>query len=239
MKKHAEVISDKMKIWFILLLFLLLYVRELFALDITRKEIGFDYYGEYNLGFSYCQDFRVFAGLELNNQYTFKIGTALGTLGSVLEIKAFNSVSFSPLATRAFNLNMIYMYHGIPKYQMHSNVILPYLSYDDKWAGIAVGTIFRFTSFMDETPIFEPMYSYSMYVNFLNNERFLAGIKGANFNDFYAGNTALFLFSVYGTFFFDKRWALTNELGVFQNASAIFSGTFYGFSYRGGIRCSY
>ena len=224
--------------WFFLLLVLLFPLHDIHALDITitGAEIGFDFRPEYNRSFYYCQDFAIFGSIELNNRYMFKSGAALGHVGEEFDIKAFFSGRFTPLVGKNLNLSLAYIHYSIPGYQMRSHSILPYVSWDGRWAGFALGTNLRFTGFFAEPALFESMLSFSGYVNFLHNDRIVAGIKCANFYDFYAGNFGSYWFSIYGTLQLHKHWALFSELTIMQSGSVALSATFYGFAYRGGVR---
>jgi len=208
--------------------------------SITRKELGFGFRGEYNRVFNYCQDFIVSGNIELDNRCAFKIGTAMGTLGDKLDIKAFGSGHFIPLTGKALNLNLAYTYNGIPEYQTHSHTILPYISYNGQWLGIALGPAFRFTSFFGESPVYEPLLSFSIYVNFINTKKLTAGIKCANFIDLYIRNSGSYSLSANGMFHlntrFNTQWSLVGELEFIQSGSISLTAAFYGFACRGGLR---
>jgi len=217
------------------------FLNNLSALEprVTKKQLGFEYRGEYNRVFNYCQDFVVFGDIELNKRYRFKAGAALGTLGGEPDIKVFGSGHFIPFIGKAWNFNLAYIYNSIPGYQVTSQTVLPYLSYNGPWVGIAVGPTFRFTSFFGEKALYEPLLSFSLYANFINNKKFIAGVKCANFSDFYARNTDFFSLSANGTFHLNTQWSLVSELEFIQSGNLSLSAAFYGFACRGGIRVSW
>ena len=225
----------------ILIFALILPLQGLFALDIrvTEGKLGFNFTAEYNRTFHFCQDYAIFGGIELNNRYSFKAGAALGKIGSETEIKFLGSGRVTPFTGIPLNLNLSYIYNGLPGFQMHSHNILFYLSYDWRRGGIALGFNFRNTSFFGETSLFEPLPVYSMYFNFLNTDRFILGIRCSNFSLFYVGSLGQISFSLNGILRLNQHWSLSNELVMTQSGNTFFAATFYRFAYTGGLRFSW
>jgi hypothetical protein len=223
-----------------LLIFLcFLFLPDLNALDlhITKIELGLDIRGEYNRTFYYGGDIALTGAIELNDFFCAKIGLSLGGfLEEALDIKSFGSFHITPLAGYGLEISLAYIYNGLPKYETHSSSILPYISYNGRWAGISLGVNFRFTSFFGEPPLYESMLSFSGYINFVNVEMLVIGIKCANFYDFYAGNMGSYSFAIYSRVNFNKNWSVISDLELLQSGSVGLSATFYGIAVRMGIR---
>ena len=161
----------------------------LFAADLglTQKEAGSYFRLESNRSLDYSGDVSVFSQIELNTQYGAAAGFAMGWLDEDFEIKAFASLRYTPFINIPLDLNLAYNYNGLPgaSFNSHTHSLLPFISYNAKWAGISLGINMRFVSFFGEPAIFESMLSFSAYVNFVNIENLLVGITFANFSDFY------------------------------------------------------
>jgi hypothetical protein len=221
---------------FLFLFFLFLPGLNALDLHLSKSELGLDIRGEYNRAFEYIGDFAVSGAVELNNFFDAKAGLSLGGLEDGLDIKAFVSFFIIPLPVHELRINLAYIYNGLPDYETHSHSVLPYISYHGRLAGIALGINLRNTSFFGESPLFESMFSFSAYVNFINDKIFVAGIKFANFNDFHAGNMGSYSISINGKVNFGNNWSTVAELALLQSGSVGLSAAFYGISFRMGIR---
>jgi hypothetical protein len=225
--------------WIFLFCFFLLLSANLFSLDvkITGGDLNFAAGGEYNRAYNYGLETRIYGGIELNNRFIFKTGAALGSLGSEIDIKAFGLGRFVPFIGKGsgFNISLLYTNYSIPEYDMCSNAILSCIAYNGRRAGIATGINLRFTRFFDDPAVFESMLSVSAYINFINRERVLIGFKIANFDDFYAGNTANVTLSLSGLFRVNRQFALFTELKLIPSGIDGLTTTFYGIVYRGGF----
>jgi hypothetical protein len=135
--------------WIFFFLVFTLPLQGLFALDIdiTERELGFNFRAEYNRTFQFCHDYTIFGGIELNSRHNIKTGFALGKLGAETEVKFFGSGHFASHAGMPLNFNLSYIYNGLPGFHMRSHNILSWLSYDWRRVGIAFGFNFRYTSF--------------------------------------------------------------------------------------------
>ena len=226
---------------YFLIFILILPLQSLFALDIeiTEKKLMFSFRAEYNRTFHFSHDYAIFGGVELNNRYAFRTGFALGKLGDETEIKAFGSAGFIPFADLPLNLNLSYVYNGLPGFRMHSHSILPYFSYDWLRAGIAFGFNSRYTSYFGEAFLFEPMFVFLMYFNFLDTEKLTLGIKCSNFSQFYIGHFGHLSFSLNGTWRLNQNWVLWSELEMVQSGNLFLTATFYRFVYTGGLKFSW
>ena len=222
---------------FVLGVFLCLPAIHAQDIEITHKEAGSHFRLENNISLDYSGDVSIFGDIELNKRYGGKAGLALGWLDEDFEIKAFGSLRFAPLLSIPLNVNLMYNYNGLPgdAYDCHTHSLLPYVSYNAKWAGISLGINLRFTSFFGEKAIFESMLSFSGYVNCVNTEKLLVGFRFANFNDFYIKNMAAYHIGLYYTFRVTEQWSIASELEFMQTGGGGLTTIFYGFTYRGGV----
>jgi len=134
---------------------------------------------------------------------------------------------------------LMYNYYGLPGYECHLNSILPLVSLDYPRGGVALGHTFRFTRFFGDVLVFEPVFSWSAYVNFINNERLLLGLKAANFSDFLYGNFGSYYLNLYSATRLNEKLTLINEIELHQGGSVALSANFYGIVYRGGVMFSW
>jgi hypothetical protein len=204
--------------------------------QITEKEAGFDFRGEYNRALVYSMDFSVLGALELNDLYTFSNGISLGDTGGEIDIKAFTQGRIGPLFGKPLHFSLAYIYNGLPAYESHAHTILPLVTFGGRWVGITIGPGFRFTSFFGEKPLFESMLSFAGYANFINNKKLCIGMGLANFSDFYAGTMGAYFHSLNTLIRINDRWSLINNIELLQSGSVALTANFYGIAYRGGVR---
>ena len=226
-----------MKQFFFLLVFLLL-LQNLQALDIqiTGKEAGFDFRGEYNRALLFLMDFSAFGVMELNDRYTVKGGLSLGNMEDGVDIKTFTKGGIGPLFGTPLRFDLAYIYNGLPAYETHTHTLLPVASFNGRWAGIAIGTGLRFTRFFGEPSFFESMLSFSVYVNFIDKEKLRIGMSWANFNDFFAGTMGSYSLGLNSAVTLNEQWSLANDIELLQSGGGTLAANFYGIVYRGGVR---
>jgi hypothetical protein len=220
---------------------LLTLTQSLSALDIniTGKEAGFLFRGEYNRALIYELDLSAFGAIELNGRYSVKGGLALGNTGGEFDLKTLVQGQIGPLFKRPFYASLTYIYNGMPSYDVHSHTLLPFVSYKGRRAGISLGPGLRFTRFFGESSLFESMLSFSVYLNFINNEKLRIGISWANFDSFYAGNMGAYSLRANSLIRVNKRLAVVNDVEVLQSGSVGLAANFYGIAYSGGISLSW
>ena len=205
-------------------------------LPITNAGLGFIFRSEYSRGLGFCHDYAVLGSMELNDIFTAGAGFSLGGIGSEFNLKAFGSGHYAPFAALPLRINLAYILNAIPEYEMNSHSILPWLSWDGQRVGIALGVSFRFTNFFGSDSIYEPVLSVSGYFNFWNGEKFTAGIKAANFNEFYTGNFGSLSIGLDGSYALSERYTLTGSLELIQSGMDGLSTAFYGAAFTGGVR---
>jgi hypothetical protein len=225
----------------IIILVFFVCVQEIHALDIeiTGKEAEAYIGGEYNRNYYFFGDISAIGALELNNRLKFKTGLSIGWAEGITDIKIFTGARFGLLEKWSLDplgLGLSWMYNGLPEYEAHSHTLLPYLSWNDKYWGAAIGPGFRFTSFFGEATIFEPTLSISAYANFINNEKLRIGLIIANFNDFQAHTVGFFSLCFNSAVQINSQWSILNELELKLSGIDGLTTNFYGIALRAGAR---
>ena len=223
-------------ILFIALIVILFSAANVCALDIkiTEKEIEVYYKNEYNRSFNYYGELSTVGSIELNDSYSLKSGFSIGMDEGGADIKLFTNAGIEPIKKIPLKLSLTWNYNGLPEYETHTHTIQPVISYNTGRAGIATGISFRFTSFFGESALYESVFSFSAYFNFINNERLRIGISCANFNDFYAGNMGAYLFGFNSAVNINDNWSIVNDIELMQSGSVALSANFYGIAWRTG-----
>ena len=221
-----------------ILLFLIIIMTSgnIHAAEITDGEIEAFLRGEYNRVFNYYGDISAIGSLELNNIYLFRLGFSLGKTAASTSIKTHTSAAISPFSGIPLAFSLLYIYNGIPDYDNHTHTILPLVSFNTARAGISIGPSLRFISFFKESAQFESVLSFSVYVNFINNDALCIGIGFVNFNDFQIKNFGAYSLKLNTLIRLDDKWQIINELELTQSGGDGFSTTFFGFGWRGGVK---
>jgi len=220
------------------MLILLICIRQLHALDIeiTEKQAEAHLRGEYNRIYNFFGDISTAGAIELNSRLKFKAGFSIGWARDITDIRLFSGARFGLLEKWPLTLGLSWIYNGLPEYAVHSHTLLPCLSWDDKYWGIALGPSFRFTSFFSESTISETTLSFSIYANFINNEKIRIGVCFANFNDFQAHNFGFYSLCFNSALRITPSWSLLNELELKQSGGDGLTTSFYGIALGGGAR---
>ncbi|MCL2175365.1 MAG: hypothetical protein FWB73_04890, partial [Treponema sp.] len=157
-------------------------------IDITDKNVQACYRGEYTRGSDLLNEISITGLIELDYIITFKAGFSAG--GTILDtnINSYINISYAPFLRLPFIFSLSWIYSGLPEYEAHTHSLIPYMSYNARYAGISLGFNFRFTSFFTEPSYFESILSFYGYVNFINNGSLRIGIGAGNFNEFHARN---------------------------------------------------
>ena len=229
---------------FLLLFFLCLHYAEAQGINSFEKELEAHIGGEFSRGLGAYADFGIAGAIEINDIWFFKGGAALGKTEYDYDIKAFTNAGMQIFKNFPLVFTIAYIYNGLPEYDVNSHTVLPVIAINGKRAGIAAGVSFRFTSFFGGDAVFEPVLSFAGYLNFFNNERFLLGIRCANYSDFYPGNMGAYLLSLnsainLGAINLGQQWTILAALELIQSGSVALSANFYGIAIRGGIRYSW
>jgi hypothetical protein len=153
--------------------------------------------------------------------------------------KVFTGVEYEPLIGIPLVFSLAHIYNSLPEFEAHSNTILPMVSFNAKRAGIDIGASLRFTSFFGETVVFEPILSFSVYVNFIDNEKLFLGLRCANFDDFHARNMGAYSLSLRSAITLNRYCSFVSAIEIRQSGSVGLSATFYGIAIRGGYKFSW
>jgi hypothetical protein len=206
-----------------------------FNISITGKEAGIELGPEYNRVYYGCLTISASASLEFNERYTLRSGFSLWNARGAHEVDAAGGIAVKLLPNLPLYGYLSYMFNALPEYETHSHTILPLVGFRGKYAGITLGTNFRFSSFFGEPAIFESILAFEGYVNFCNTEKFRIGLRGANFNDFAAGNFGAYYLSLNSTLGLTGLVSLKNALELYQTGSAGLSFAWYGIAYKAGV----
>ena len=208
-------------------------------IEITDKKLEAYHKNEYNRSFNYYGELSTIGCIELNNRYAFKSGFSIGLAKGISDIKIFSSAGVEPFRKIPLNFSLIWNYNGLPEYETHVHTILPVISYNTDIAGIATGISLRFSSFYGESALFESVFSFSAYFNFVNNEKLLIGVSFANFNHFFAGNMGSYSLCLNSAVNINNRWSIINDIELKQSGSVGLSSNFYGVAWRTGAKFSW
>jgi len=200
--------------------------------------------GEYTLGhYNYAE--LSFTGLiSLNNLFSFRAGAAYGKSSINRDINTFLKAGFTPFVNFSKYISPLcfsfsYIYNSFLDFDVKTHSIFPVISYNAKRFGTSLGMNFRLSSFFDEKPQFEPVFSFSIYCVFVDNDKFNMGIIIGNFNDFHARNLNAIWLNMSAVIRFNKTWSMLNEIELMQSGIDGLTTTFYGISYKGGVRFSW
>jgi len=197
---------------------------------------------EYNRGNYNTGKIMLSAGIELKEFVFFKGGLALNqnTIGT--DIDSFFSARFSPFTKKylsPLSFSASYIYNGILDLDVHTHSILPFISYMTDRAGASVGISLRFTSFFGEEPQFESILSFYVYFNFIKTESFILGAGCGTFDDFNARNMAALWLNLNATIKINKLLSIYSKLEWMQSGLDGLTATFYGISFKGGVKFSW
>jgi len=203
-------------------------------LRITGGELGLRLAAEYNRTFLFCWDVATVGALELNSRHELRAGAALGRAGDVLEARLFAGGAAFPFAV-PLGFAVGYSHNAIPEYEFRSDS-LRFLAFFDhgRW-GVALGRALRFNSFFGQGVAFEPDWSWSFHVFFVDNDFLRLGLRVANFDDFVSRSRGNHSFVFNNLVRIMQRIALLNEIEIRQSGSFLLASNFYGLVYRGGL----
>jgi len=210
----------------------------IFSMDfqVTGKELGFFYSSEYNRAFNFCWDISTAGIVNLNDRHSVKAGVALGSVGTVFDIKGFVGGEAALPVNIPLYIGFAYNYNGLPEYKNNTHSIPLLFSYKGRRIGTVLGINSRFSSFQSESAVFEPILIASVYLFILKTDILQFKIEAANFNDFSYGNLSAYFLKLNNTFNLLNRLSLINEIELHQSGSSVLVSNFYGVVYRGGVK---
>ena len=220
---------------FIFLFFIAAHVSFGMDLKITGKEIEVFCSPEYNRALNFCWDLSTVGIVKLNDSNAVNAGLALGSVGTVFEIKGFAGGEIALPVSIPLYIGLYYNYNGLPEYENHTHSIPLLFSYKGKRAGAVLGINSRFTSFLGEPPVFEPILCVSLYAFIYKTDILQFKIEVSNFNDFTYNNLGAYIIKLNNNINLNKRLSLINEIELHQSGSFTLVSNFYGVSYHGGV----
>jgi hypothetical protein len=220
---------------FMLLFFIAAHISYGMDFKITGREIGVFYSPEYNRAFNFCWDLSTVGSVKLNDSYAIKAGLAMGSVGTVFEIKAFTGGEMALPVSIPLYVGLFYNYNGLPDYESHAHSIPLLFSIKGKRAGAALGINPRFSSFFGEPPVFEPILCVSLYLFLYKTDTLQFKFEVSNFNDFTYKNFGAYFFKLNNIIGLSKQLSLINEIELHQSGNIILVTNFYGVTYHGGV----
>ena len=213
-------------------------LQNISALDIelTGKETAAYVSAGYNRGFSGFGEAAFSGGVELEGQYAFGGGFSFEFAAGITDIKLAAGARVEPIRNVPFYISLAYMYNGLPQYKAHSQTILPLVAFNADRGGIAIGPCLRFTSFFGDKAIFDSMFNFSAYVNFILRENLRIGICFANIDEWSVKNMGFYSLALKSIFKINENWSLVNDIVLLQSGSVALSANFYGIAWRGGAK---
>jgi hypothetical protein len=221
------------------LLFFFLSFQNVYSVEITGKNVEAYLEFDYNKSYNYNADITFTGELELNNIFLFKGGLSLGETADVLGINLFQAAHVKPFKKIPLDFSLLYIYNGLPGYEVHTNTIMPVITYNFKRSGLSLGYNFRFTSFFGEDDLFETVLSFAWYFTFINKEKFSIGFRIANFNNFEAGNMGSYTIDLYSAIRVTDNWKVINGFEFLPTGIGSGTTVFYGFILRAGVKYSW
>jgi len=231
--------NTKIKINFLLLL--LFSFNGLFALDIDKEAQAY-VKGEYNRGSYSNGEIQLIGNIGLNQLLDFGTGFSYLQNTESAEINIFFKAGVSPFSNQyasPLNFSVSYIFNGIVEYDINTHSILPLISYKTDRFGASIGPSFRFTSFFGETPQFESILSFYVYGNFIKTDSLLIGAGCGTFDEFNARNMAALWLDLHADIRLNDYFTFMNQIVWMQSGLDGLTTTFYGISYRGGIKFSW
>ena len=198
---------------------------------VTHKEVIVSFAPGYDKVFYQSFAAGAAGALEFNNAVKVKTGFLFWKNAGDFQANSFvKGESVFPL-WKHFVYSAAYIFIALPQYENYSHTILPLIQLRFRPAGIALGLSFRFSEFYDST-IFEKMISFSMYLNFINNDIFRFGVRLENYNDYLAANFGAYWFNINAEFRITKIVKLAMEIELSQSGSIGMSAAYYGVTFR-------
>jgi hypothetical protein len=204
------------------------------SVEVTAVEAEMDFTPEYNRVFRDCLTLSASGSLELNQRYVFRGGLSLWQTAGAWEVDAAAGFQAKLLSSLPLYASVSYYFNTLPLYETVSHTALPLIGLRFRYGGFALGTALRFSSFFNESAIFESVISLEGYVNFYNTEAFRIGLRCANYDAFTAGNFGAYRLSLDSRLGVTKRFSLINALTLLQTGSITLAAEFYGLAYTMG-----
>ena len=220
----------------LLLLFVFLsFPIGVFSGPFSMNEAGGIFKIEYNRVFTNCFGFEAYGGVKVFQTLSLEGGLSIGSIDRSLDFNSFVQLGIQPLSFIPLRLNLNYIHNNIPDFKTAAHSIIPYITWEGRWAGLSLGINFRYSVFNYEPPINESIFVFSLYVNLINNQRFKLGVRYANFNNFFSGNMGSYSLGLYSLYRLRGIIHLRNDIELLQTGSVGLAANFYGINYKGGV----
>ncbi|MDR3124105.1 MAG: hypothetical protein LBU16_10060 [Treponema sp.] len=204
------------------------------AVTVTGAETELDFAPEYSRVFGLGLTVSAAGSLELNERCAFRGGLALWKTAGAYEIDAALGFGAKPFLALPLLASVAWYYNALPSYEAVSHTALPLIGLRFRHGGVTLGTALRFSSYFNESAIFESLIAFEGYVNFYNAEAFRIGLRCANYDAFAAGNFGAYRLSLDSRIRAAKRLFLINNLALLQTGSVTMGANWLGVVYTTG-----
>jgi hypothetical protein len=205
------------------------------AVTVTGAETELDFAPEYSSVFGPGLTVSAAGSLELNERCAFRGGLALWKAAEAYEIDAALGFGAKPFPALPLFASLAWQYNALPSYEAASHTALPLIGLRFRHGGLALGTALRFSSFFNESSIFESVIAFEGYVTFYSAEAFRIGLRLANYDAFVAGNFGAYRLSLDSRIRAAERLFLINNLALLQTGSVTMGANWYGVVYTTGV----
>jgi len=222
-------------------LFLLFSLQGLFALEVS-KEAEIYIRGEYNRGNHNNGEVQMLGNFGINDLLNFRTGFSYLQNTASPELNFLFKAGVTPIKNeylKPLSFSVSYILNTIIEYDITTHSVFPSISYKTDRFGAEVGPSLRFTSFFGEDPQFESILSFYAYWNFIKTEALLIGLGCGTFDDFNARNMGAIWLDLNVDIRINEMFTIVNELVWLQSGLDGFTATFYGISYKGGVKISW
>jgi len=222
-------------------LFLLFSLQGLFAQEIS-KEAEIYIRGEYNRGNYNNGEVQMLGNFGINDLLNFRTGFSYLQNTASPELNFLFKAGVSPFKNEyaaPLSFSVSYILNTIIEYDITTHSVFPSISYKTERFGAEAGMSLRFTSFFGEDPQFESIISFYAYWNFIKTEALLIGLGCGTFDDFNARNMGAIWLDLNVDIRINDMFTIVNELVWLQSGLDGFTATFYGISYKGGVKISW
>jgi len=222
-------------------LFLLFSLQGLFAQEVS-KEAEIYIRGEYNRGNYSNGEVQMLGNFGFNEFLNLRTGFSYLQNTASPELNFLFKAGVSPFTNEyaaPLSFSVSYILNTIVEYDITTHSVFPSISYKTDRFGAEVGPSLRFTSFFGEDPQFESILSFYVYINFIKTDSFLFGAGCGTFDEFNARNMAALWLDLHADIRLNEKFTIMNQLVWMQSGLDGLTATFYGISFKTGVKFSW
>jgi hypothetical protein len=213
-------------------------------IKVTEHEMTFDLVNNYDRVFRYSTLVSSDAMLVFNDVVNVKAGASYGgnRLYDKFNVSAETGLSLKFLKKiflRNLCFDLFYTMESYPKFYTVSNSVITAIGLKAKFAGISLGWHGIWTSFYEESAIYEAGISFKIYIKLLQAKKLTMDIIFSNFDFYSHGGYGNYYLGINTVNKINGNFSVYGDLSIYQSGSVGFSSTFYGLSLRSGIKISW